>query len=410
MFQNNKPGERRIMYIVLSIFLAVTLWFYVVTELNPDIDLDYTGIPVVFQGENNILNAKDLMISSGKNATVNLKLRGKRNVLLNLKNSQIQVTADVSQIASPGDYTLPFKVTFPTATGITVAHQSRDTINITVSKMAIKTVPVVGIFNGSVAEGFLAEDFLFYPDTIEVSGIVEQIDQVSHALVTLAGTKVSKTIEEDAPYELIDYNGNVLESDGIKADLPAVHVKLPIVTTADIPLTVEFLDGGGATVDNVTYTISPKSILVSGEPEELSSLKTIVLGTIDLSEVFNAESYTFTIPLSNGLVNQSGIHEAVVSVSIHGLASKTLVASNIEVINVPDGYQAVPVTQSLPVTVRGSEEAIAMVYEYNIRIVADLSEIREATGNYTLPAKVYLDGYGGAGIVGEYKVVVSISK
>jgi hypothetical protein len=51
-----------------------------------------------------------------------------------------------------------------------------------------------------------------------------------------------------------------------------------------------------------------------------------------------------------------------------------------------------------------------MIFDYNIRIVADLSDIKEATGNYTLPAKVYLDGYGGAGIVGEYKVVVSISK
>ena len=139
-------------------------------------------------------------------------------------------------------------------------------------------------------------------------------------------------------------------------------LSFPIVTTADIPLTVEFLDGGGATVDNVTYTISPKSILVSGEPEELSSLKTIVLGTIDLSEVFNAESYTFTIPLSNGLVNQSGIHEAVVSVPFMA-GVPTIVASNIEVINVP----TVPGgsrKQSLPVKVSRSK-SIAMVYDTN---------------------------------------------
>jgi YbbR domain-containing protein len=410
MFQNNKPGEKKILYIVLSVFLAIVLWFYVVTQQDPDIDLDFNGISVDYQGEDDVLKAKDLMISSGQKATIHLKLLGKRNVLLNLDKDQIQVTVDVSEIEAAGQYSLPFKVTFLSTSGITVEDQSRDKIDITVSQLLNKSVPVMGSFNGSVAEGFLAEAFVFYPDMINISGLAEEIDQVSHALVTLTGTDVSQTIEKDAAYQLIDYNDNVIETNTIKFEQPTVHVTLPIVTTAEIPLTVEFQSGGGATEDNIAYTVSPETILVSGEPDDLQSLKSIILGNIDLARVMASGTYTFPIPLSSGLTNQSGINEAVVSLTVTGLASKILVASNIEVINVPEGYEAVAVTPSLPITVRGTEDDLTMIFDYNIRIVADLSDIKEATGNYTLPAKVYLDGYGGAGIVGEYKVVVSISK
>ena len=67
-------------------------------------------------------------------------------------------------------------------------------------------------------------------------------------------------------------------------------------------------------------------------------------------------------------------------------------------------------TQSRQVQIRGSEEAVASVSPSQLRIVADLGQAVAATGTQTIPVKVYLDGRSDVGVVGEYNIVVSISR
>lgn len=53
---------------------------------------------------------------------------------------------------------------------------------------------------------------------------------------------------------------------------------------------------------------------------------------------------------------------------------------------------------------------MAQVTESQIRIVADLKNAAVSTGTQTIPVHVYLNGVGDVGVVGEYTIVVSISK
>ena len=93
-----------------------------------------------------------------------------------------------------------------------------------------------------------------------------------------------------------------------------------------------------------------------------------------------------------------------------GLTTKTLQVSNISFINKPDGYRVDVVTQSCSVQIRGSEEAVNAVTSSQLRIVADLSDMELATGSQTIPVKVYLDGSSDVGVVGNYNIVVSLTR
>ena len=121
-------------------------------------------------------------------------------------------------------------------------------------------------------------------------------------------------------------------------------------------------------------------------------------------------SGTYSIPIPNGLKNLSGATEAAVSVSLKNLAIKRIVASNIEFINVSEGYEATKVTQYVDVRVRGPQAIVDLINAYNIRIVGDLSQYGQAAGRYAVDVKVYIDGYSDAGVVGEYTVVVSLEE
>ena len=81
------------------------------------------------------------------------------------------------------------------------------------------------------------------------------------------------------------------------------------------------------------------------------------------------------------------------------------------VVKTPDGFTGESVTQSLQVLVRGTAEALDLVFSHNLRVVADLSETDVSVGRYTVPVKVYLANTSDVGVVGsDYKIVVDISK
>ena len=60
--------KSKIPALLLSLAVALGLWLYVVTNVSPESEQSYTGIPVVFENENSLLD-RGLMLVSGEDAT-----------------------------------------------------------------------------------------------------------------------------------------------------------------------------------------------------------------------------------------------------------------------------------------------------------------------------------------------------
>ena len=403
-------------YMVISLLLAFALWLYVGREANPEVTNTLNRVQVVFSGLES-LEQRGLMISEGAEQTVTLRIRATRDVWNRLNQGDTTVTIDVSGIAEPGTQSVSIttrNINFPRSItvmdSIDVQYTSPGAVEFTVSRWATRQVPIQGSFSGSVAEGYQREDFSFAPETITVSGREELVNQVDHALVTVTQEDMSATYSENCPYTLIGADGAVIPTDQLETDPATVLVTLPVVQQKEVELTVEVIPGGGAAEDDVTVEIEPSSIMVSGDGDDLAGLTSISLGEIDLSQVFGTLTQKMPINLDGTLENVSGPAEATVTVRVEGLSTKTLEADNIEVINKPEGYEANPVTQSLTVLVRGTQETLDAVTASQIRIVADLARLDLSTGTRTVPVRVYLDGSSDVGVVGEYNISISISR
>ncbi len=232
---------------------------------------------------------------------------------------------------------------------------------------------------------------------------------------------------------------------------------MPVYVVKEVKLTVDYTPGGGATGEDVTSAIIfPDSITIAGSEEDVSKVEEISLGSIDLSKVVGTNSFTlpieldsslenvsgiteavvtvtisglstrtfnvtnmskvvgtnsFTLPieLDSSLENVSGITEAVVTVTISGLSTRTFNVTNIDYDNAPEGYHVEVATESCSVVVRGSEERLEDISASQLRIVADLSNVM-TVGSVSVPARVYLDYNSEVGVIGEYSVVVNISR
>lgn len=408
--------DSRLLYALLAIVIAIGMWFYVAAVENRDEDADttITNIPITFVNVD-VLEADNLMISDGLDQTATLKVTGPRSTLvrLNQDKEKISLTVDVSKITSPGAQRMAYNCKLPAGyeSSVTVTERYPSNIDFTVSRRIDKEIEVEGKFDGTLAEDYMRGDFRIVPGKIGVTGIESDVNRISHALVTVGGEELTTTVTGEMGFELIDYQGNVLTDLDVTLAMETVRVTMPVIKTADVPLTVKWVTGGGVTdVDKyVRYDISPKSITVSGAEDDLMPLKEIVLGEIELANIIGSDTFEFDIPLNSALENISGVTKATVKVTVSGLTTKVMEVDDIELIRVPEGFEAQSVTQTLQVLVRGPIQAMDLIFAHNLRVVADLSDLNEIPGRYTVPVKVYVDGTREVGVVGEdYKIVVDL--
>ena len=407
--------RNKIISLLLAAVISVSLWVYVVTTVTPEDSQWIRNIPVTFANEDGLFSDRNLTLTQGRNATVDLKVYGKRQDLLKLSNSNITITADLADVLGPGEWQLRYKVEMPeTVSDNDISIESRSTyeIDVQVDLLSVKEIPVQAVFQGSVADGYVQDPIELEYDTLEISGPQDQVSQVDHAQVVLERTNLSKTVSDSLAYTLVDADGNEIASDEIHCSVDKIGVMMTVSLVKELPLTVQFIDGGGATEEHVVSSIEPSTITVKGSAEDLEGMNSLNVGNIDLSTVPTNKAYTgtFNIVLPDNLTNMTGEETAAVTVELKNLKEKTLRVTNLELANTPSNLKASLGTVSLQIKVRGPSDVMDAVTASSIRAVADLDSIGTSTGQFNVPVDVYVDGFSGVGAMGSYSVLVSISE
>ncbi len=412
--------DSKALYVVLSIAIAVVMWFYVTSMDGNQASKPIRNITITFSGEEQ-LESNGLMIA-GDAPSANITVKAKPAVLAQLTDKTVELVVDVAAIERAGDYTLAYTVKLPSnisASQVQIINEGTGNVSFTVAEYRQREIELRGKFEGTTAEGYLAgdqEDFVFSPNKITISGQAELVNQVSYAEVVVTGENLSENVRGDFPYRFIGASGDVIDNLDVECSVATVHTTFPILATADIPLKVELVAGGGVSLDQVTCTLSQESLTVAGSKtavEAIQSEGSIVLGTIDLGTVHDGDVITFDIALTDELTNISGVTQVTATLDLDdSLKSKTVEVTNIDCISPPDGWAAKALTQMVEVEVRGSQELLDAVTPDKIRVVADLKDINQAAGQYTVTANVYLDSVGTRDqidVVGrDYKIVVSL--
>lgn len=407
--------ESKWLNILMSVLLAVLFWLYVRAELDPSQTSWFYHVPVEITGST-VLTRQGLTVANLSQSTVDLRIEGPASVLDSLSRSRkdLSVTLDVSK-CTEGENKLVYTPNWPVninTDSIVTIDRDPETITVTVEKLYTSSFNVEFQLKGTVADGYQAGTPAINPETVVVSGPAEQVSRVKKVVAVLETENLDQRFAGDLPLILLDENGEQITDAEVTLDSPTAYVVLPVVVVKDVPLTVNFQPGGGATIDDITYEINPKSLMVSGAESDMESLSEISLGSVDLSKVVGTNTFTFPIDLDASLENVTGSTSATVTVTVNGLDTRSFDVDNIQMVNIPDGYQVTLATQVRTVKVRGKQEDLNNIDASQLSIVADLSDV-DFTGLYSVPAskvKVYLNADSSVGVIGDYTVVVNVSR
>ena len=405
--------KSRPLWIVISIIVSIMLWTYVSSNEDDERTQTFHDVKLVFQGEDQLRDTKGIILTGVDTNSVSVTVTGSRRVISQLDSSKITAVVDISKISYTGNMKFTYDLAYSDKIDsgeITSVTRNPETISFTLDRQTTKSVEVRGVFNGTVSENFMQENLEFSPSVIKVSGPAEEIDKIDRAWVVIEKQDVDKTFTVDAPYVLMDKDGNELELDDVTADSDTVAVTLPIKATKEVKLAVDLIAGGGASEVNTVVTCEPSSVILSGDSDILDGINKISLGTIDLAEVNPKVSETYKLFIPNDTENISGVDEVAVTVEVKGLSTGKKTVTNFECIKVTEGYSASVMTSKLDVTVRAPESVLKLIASNNLRAVADLTEIGNATGVFNVPVEIYIDGYSDAGVIGKYEAIVAISE
>lgn len=407
--------EKRWVCILLSVILAIAFWTYVRITVDPDGTSAIHNVRVELTGTN-VLASQGLTIADISPKVVELQVEAPTSVRTELMRyaSGLYVQVDVSRCVE-GENTVSIRgrAVWPdnfNEDSVSSYSLEPSTVTVMVEKLYSKTFPVEFQLSGRVAQGYQMGIPAIEPESVTISGPVEQVNQVDSVAAILEDSELDERFAGDLPLTPLDKDGKPLSGLEIALSAETAYVVVPVVIVREIPLTVDLIPGGGASVeDALKPEISPASITVSGAEADLVGLEEISLGSIKLSDVVTTNTFTFPIDLDPSLTNESGIVSAQVTVTVEGLDTKIFEVTNIRVINKPEGYNVDVVTQSVMVAVRGPAEELEKIDASQLQVVADLSKVTTLGGS-RVTAQVYLNGTSTVGVIGEYTVAVNISR
>ena len=410
-----KLYNSKLFWVIVALLASLSLWIYVINQETEEYKQTFRGVKVDLVGEDILLNSRNMVVTDLSTSTVTVEISGPRRIVGTWSSDDLVAQVDVSKLTQSAFTSLQYTVKFPDGvdtSGVKTGLKTPETVNFMVSEQTKKIVPVVGSFEGSVAENFTAETPEFEPSTITVFGPETYLKNISRAWVEFGSSEVSSTYSVEIGYVLQDEAGEECSTKGLSFSDDTVRATLRVLAVKEVPLDLELIPGAGASSANTKYSITPESITLAGDTSILSNLNRISLATIDLSDFESTFNNGYLIRYDDGLKNLSGITEAEVSVEIVGLETRSFSVpnENMSCSNVTDGFHAEVLSENLVVRLRGTKEDLEQVRSENIRVVADLKDYNTSIGQYMPPVKISVDGFPDVGAIGEYTISIEIRK
>ncbi len=404
---------RKALYITASILISFAFWIYV--NNDAEVDVAINEIPVEFFNAESALANKGLVLNSGNDTTVDLVLNMPRSMVYDFDTSRVRLVADLSSISSTGTQTISYSIIYPPDTNtrqISVKSPSVRSVSVRIGELYRRNdVEIRCKLVGNVADGFVAGGVQILPETLEIWGQQSDVMKVSYAQVTLNIENARSTIVELLNYELYDHDDHLIENRSIHSSSNAVQVTMPVISATDIPLTVDFIEEPGVRLSSFDYSLDVSSVTLSGDANQIAQIKQIELGKILLSEIEGEHTFTYGIPIPDGLTNLSGVTTATLRIANRDIKMRDMTVSHFGYENFKaEGRNVEVVTSSLNVTLRGAESDLAPLTPDMLTAVADLSDVNDASGTYTVPAMIRIDGDPDIGTSQNYQLTVRISR
>ena len=400
---------------IISVLIAFVAWLIVIENVDRESYATFRDISI------DMTNVEESISTLGLNSVIpdvelaNVSVNGVMYAVGNLTKDDISVAPDVSKVTGAGVYELPLVGTILNANGeVQISSVTPSRITVRFDTLHSKTLAIESSLNGLKSEvGYLIQDELVNPAQVTVTGPEAEVNRINRCEIrTEVSEKLSETYSKKSAIVLLDKNGTEIVSDNLTMDVTEATVTIPVLKIREIPVELQFINvPDHFPLDELDFTLSSEAIAVAGIEASVDKYASILLDHIDFKQMGPGSSYAFPVELQMGFRNVENVQSVQVTLDSEGLSSRKMDLENVHVINVPLGYKAEPLAETLSgVELIGDTALLEALTADDIVCEVDMKSSSEiAEGQILMPVKVY-DPMGRLiWAKGNYEVVVSIS-
>ena len=286
---------------LLSLLAAIVMWFFIMRDQNPVMEVTYT-VPVQVQ------NLKDNYIIEDAPDTVKIVLSGPRDTIISMKADNLRAYIDASGV-KPGqnNVTIGFM-----PSGMSLVEIKPDTITINVDEFAARKIPVEIVPIGKFSDDIALKSVTVVPKEVTVSGRKQLVNAVNKVVMKVNIAGQTKNFSAVSTLEAWDVSGNVLDVH-INPNQGQAQYELNLLRKDKaVPITVPTV---GAVLDGYevkSVSVTPTQLTVTGREEMIDSVTEIQTEPVDLTGATKSIQGNYNLVLPSGVnSNTTTVHVKV---------------------------------------------------------------------------------------------------
>jgi len=332
---------------LISVVIAVALWFLVVIADDPKERRVFANIPVtltnveLLEKENKVYEVLD------HSDSVRVTVWVPRSDLDKLRASDIEAIADMSKLTAVNTIAIEYTVNNADV-NVTDISGNHDVVRLNVEEKATKWVSVQYSLEGEVAEGYLVTNVNLTLTRMEVSGPKSAIDQISYAGIKFDVTNATSNMTANVETKLYNAEGKELDFPNVTKNTDSVVMTVTVLATKEVPVEIHstgvpaegYLATGEMSCEPSVVKIAGRSAVLAGIskitiPEEeldITGAEETVVRNINLKEY---------LPTGTQLADTSYNGRVTATVYVEPVVERTLVIpeENIRVLSFPEGFE-----------------------------------------------------------------------
>ena len=393
---------------LLALVLGASVWLSAVTGADPDEARPFPN-PVLLEV---IGQDPSLILTSEIPPTIEVTLRAPRSVWEQLvaQENSVQGILDITGL-SAGEHTQVIQIRIGQRPAKTVLV-TPETITFTLEPLSTQSLPIDIIVSGEPAVGYQAGEATVEPTQIAISGPESIVRQAARARVLVNLDDERESIDEVFDVQILDDQNTILN--GVSINPQSARVMIPISPQSGYrDLAVKVVVSGqvaaGYRLENIS--VFPPVITVFAEDAELVNALPGVVETqaLDLQDARENISTRLALTLPD-TITIVGTKTVQVQVDISPIqTSLTLVDQTINIIGLPDGFDAQLSPETVDVIISGPLPVLDALTPQDISVSIDVTGLDLGTHQLEPKVEVFVeDVLEGSILPGTVEVVLSI--
>ena len=361
---------------VVSVIVAIFLWYYVMGLVNPEETRTYRNINVAFKNIEYLNNTK--LVNLGPNeAKVSVQVKGKKSELDNINENNIKAAIDFRGYDS-GQVRIPVKAEIiGQYNTLQVASVGPSEVIFNLDSVESYKKPIEVRQKGEVKENCALSDISMDVENVKLTGPESYLAKVDKVIAEIDLTNKDKPFTISSKLYAVDIKDNQIDQVSLYPQV--VNINVQIDKTKSVPIETDFVSHLPSNYKIVNIKTNPQKLVIKGQ-DDIDSVNSIKTEKIEVSDAVEPKDGELVVkpilPQGVSLLDDSVKITVTYEVEEESEKEIRVPIENLELVNLKDDMELKDTNEKfITIKLKGYKSVLDKIDEETFKLMADASNV-----------------------------------